>query len=226
MIKMRFRNYLWGKYHAKMFRRHLSIKLLQLITDSLPFSLKNLSELYDRWPGPCAERSPRPRRFDFCSTTILAIRELSTSNWTKVRMERMWQETTSTNSLTNTPEKQKSKDFLQPRKKSNLASSTLERIPMESSFLFTNKSGTASANRVVEIRWVFNNANGFFLFDRQVSEPTVYSNEMTNIFIWKNKLRLTNKARRHMAVAKNIQITIPANVRYLGPISSKAKSYY
>lgn len=33
---------------------------------------------------------------------------------------------------------------------------------------------------------------------------------------------LTSNARRHIAVAKNILITIPANVRYLGPISSRA----
>jgi len=33
---------------------------------------------------------------------------------------------------------------------------------------------------------------------------------------------LTNNARRDIAEAKNMQITIPANVRYLGPISSRA----
>jgi hypothetical protein len=33
---------------------------------------------------------------------------------------------------------------------------------------------------------------------------------------------LTSNAKRDIAVAKNMQITIPANVRYLGPISSRA----
>lgn len=37
---------------------------------------------------------------------------------------------------------------------------------------------------------------------------------------------LTSNARRDIAVAKNIQITIPANVRYLGPISSRAATKF
>lgn len=32
----------------------------------------------------------------------------------------------------------------------------------------------------------------------------------------------TSNARRDIAVAKNMQITIPANVLYLGPINSRA----
>lgn len=37
---------------------------------------------------------------------------------------------------------------------------------------------------------------------------------------------LTSNARRDIAVAKNMQITIPANVRYLGPISSRAATKF
>lgn len=37
---------------------------------------------------------------------------------------------------------------------------------------------------------------------------------------------LTSNARRDIAMAKNMQITIPANVRYLGPISSRAATKF
>lgn len=36
--------------------------------------------------------------------------------------------------------------------------------------------------------------------------------------------RVTSTARRDIADAKNMQITIPANVLYLGPINSSAGS--